>query len=182
MLLAHHLSVQPSLNAFLRLRKVRIHRSCGPWASIFCPTGTSDYTFLWMRVAVHLTAPFPLWVILARASCWAELQLFNIVWNLAIRTPLRGPSTASPHGNHHTNSQQARPFPMIMNENVQHVSIHLSDTLWWLIKPQKCVVCHRLNSCCRNLSISRCIGSPRSRAVRHLGCHALSDMSSWARR
>lgn len=128
-----------------------MHWSCSPYVSVFCPTGTFDYTFLWTRVAVHLTAAFPLWVILARASCWAELQLFNIVWNLAIRTPLRGPSTVSPHGNRCTNSQQARPFPMIMNENVQHVSIHLSDTLWWLIKPQKCVVWQRLHPGCCNL-------------------------------
>lgn len=69
---------------------------------------------------------------------------------------------------------------MIMNGNVQHVSIHLSDTLWWLIKAQKCVVWPRLKPGCCNLSISRCIGSLRYRAKRYLGCHALSDMSSWA--
>lgn len=119
---------------------------------------------------------------LAQASCWAELKLFNIVWNLAIRTPLRGPSTVSPHCNHCTNSQQAWPFPMIMNGNVPHVSIHLSDTHWCLIKPQKCVVWPCLKPGCCKLSISRYIGSLRYRAKRNLGCHALSDMSSWVQR
>lgn len=111
-----------------------------------------------------LDSSIPLWVILAHASSWAELQLFSIVWNLAIRTPLRGPSTARPCWNRYTNSQQAKPFPMIMNRSVLHVSIHLSDRLWRLMKPQQWVlVWHQWN-----FSISRCIGSPRYRGLKEL--------------
>lgn len=146
-----------------------------------------SFWHFWLYIFVNmcsraLDSSIPLPVILAQSSCGAVLQLFNLVWNLAIRTPLRGPSTVSPHGNHCTNSQQAQPFPMIMNESVRRVSLHLSETLWWLRKPQKCEEWHRLDPGSCSLSLSRCIGSLRYRAKRGLSCPTLSDMSSWAQR
>lgn len=74
----------------------------------------------------------------------------------------------------------------ISNDNewdVQRVSVHLSDTHWWLIKPQKCVVCRCLkNPGSWEVSISGYIGSPRCGAKRDLRCHTQSDVSSWTRR
>lgn len=132
---------------------------------------------LFVNVCRHaLDSSIPPWVFLAQASSRVELQLLNIAWNLAIRTPLRGPSTVRPHSNCYKNSQQAQPFPMIMNVNVLHVSVHLSGLLWWHIRPEKCVVWHYC------LSVAGCVGSLRCWVKRGLGCHTLSHMSSWARR
>lgn len=110
--------------------------------------------FVCVCVVVHLT--FPLWVIVAQVSCWAELKFFNIVWILAMKALHQSTPTAIA-----IQTPSTQLFPMIMNGNVQHVSIHLSHRFWWLIKPQKCVVWLHLKPGCCNLSISRCIGCPR---------------------
>lgn len=61
---------------------------------------------------------------------------------------------------------------MIMNENVQHMSIHLSATLWQLIKPQNCGVWRSFSPGCSCEFISRCIGSQKRswlpRPIRHV--------------
>lgn len=68
---------------------------------------------------------------------------------------------------------------MIMNGIVQHATIHLSDTHWRFIKPHKRVVRQGLNSG-RTMCLYLDAAAPKGAgAKRDLGCHALSDMSSW---
>lgn len=139
------------------------------------PYGTWHFFFFkWTCWKVHLTAA-------DEAALSGALALpAHLKFGLS-EGSLWPPRRGYPRSNVCTKSQQATPIPVVTNENVRPGLIHLSATLCRLVKPQKCVAWPSLTPHLPRL-VSVCVDPHRCKSRRDLGCHPLSDVSSWVQR